>query len=126
MKIYKVDVDVLLKDSIVVHATSEEEARRVAIECMWRRLRYEPFRMPEPEGSARFELKDGFACFDLSEAVKKGIAGSVFGASAEESSTDERADTYVCSECNHSAPRRSFGPGWITCPKCGGRPLPIS
>jgi DNA-directed RNA polymerase subunit RPC12/RpoP len=87
----------------LVDAEDEEDAERVAMECMRKRHSYEA------------AAKEGGA-YSLLHTERR-----VVGTLGE----NERTDTYVCSECHKSSPKRAFGQGWLKCPRCGGRPLPI-
>lgn len=101
MKAYMVRVSLFVSDNIVVHASSDEDAERVASMCARERIRYDV---------ADKNLGDHPIGVDAS-TVRSARAG-------------ERLDTYMCSGCGGAYPKTMFGPGWCKCPKCGAPPVP--
>ena len=105
MNAYRVTVRAALTDTIAVRAKSPEDAERVAMLCFNERLRY------DEASTAIKELGDGTAVV-MAEVLCPARSG-------------DRVDTYTCSGCGESSPKTTFGPGWMTCPRCGAAPLPV-
>lgn len=60
------------------------------------------------------------------DLAKKAVVVGSFLETFSGMTEGRNAENYTCSACGEISPKYDFGPGWVTCPVCGGRPEPIT